>query len=408
MQPSTPRNIVRPVGAPSVQGGAIIGLDLVRFAAALLVVLYHYAFFAWHEPVGDTGLRAAIGTPAAFPRLVPVSWWGWVGVQIFFVISGLVICRSAERQSPAAFLRSRVLRLVPALWVFATLSLFVTLLFSSAQPETLLAMYARSLVLFPKGPWIDGVYWTLTIEAVFYAVTLLLIAKGWFSHLRRIAVTASLGIFGFYLLVLAARLWPEARFADSVLTLADAYGSRLLLLTTGAYFLVGIHLHLADRDGWNPVVAVGLCASLVAGAVGIWISAETLPGVVAFGHSPAVPVAIWLVVVALLALSLRCHRVSGGSVRVRSAARSIGLASYPLYLFHNIAGAFLFGILLRAEMGSAAALTVAIALAVLVSFGFALWAEPPCRRALARSVDRLADLVPGAFFRSNLKGRDRT
>lgn len=407
MEPTNRSAVAQPRTAPASQG-AIVGLDLVRFAAALGVVLYHYAFFSWHEPTGDIGLRAAIGTPVSFPGLVSVSWWGWVGVQIFFVISGLVICISAERQSAGAFLRNRVLRLAPALWVFATLSLIVTFLYSSAPTNATLVMYLRSLVLFPKGPWIDGVYWTLTIEAVFYAATLALIATGWFARLRGIACAASLAILGFYLLVLAARFWPEARFADPVLAVAGAYVSRLILLTTGAYFLVGVNLYLLDRDGWSLPSVAGLAASLVAGSVGLWLSAETMPAVVVHGRSPATPVVIWLVVVALLARALRHNRAGRGSARFRSFARSGGLASYPLYLYHNIAGAFLFGLLLQAGMGGYSALCVAIAIGVAVSVGFALWVEPACRRALARRLDRLAALAPGAFSLSNVKGWDRT
>ncbi len=387
--------------------GTIVGLDLVRFAAALFVVVFHYAFFSWHEPASDTGVRAAIGVPVSYPRLVFASWWGWVGVQIFFVISGLVICLSAERQSAMAFLRSRFLRLAPALWVFATLSLIVTLLYASSRTEEVLAMYARSLVLFPRGPWIDGVYWTLTIEAVFYAVTLLLIAAGWFIHLQGIAATVSLAIFGFYLLVLVARVWPETRLAEPMLAIHGAYISRVLLLTTGAYFLVGVSLYLLDRDGWSLTAATGFCTSLLSGSVGIWLSAEALEGATQHGRSPAIPVAIWLAAVGLLALSLRWHRRSGGAPRLRSFARSLGLATYPLYLVHNIAGAFAFGLLLKGGMGAGAALVTASLLCLLVSLGFARWLEPACRRALARLLHRLANLR-GAVSLSDSKGRDRT
>lgn len=172
--------------------------------------------------MGEVGLRAAIGTPVSFPSLISVSWWGWVGVQIFFVISGLVICASAERHSAAAFFRNRLLRLAPALWVFATLSLIVTFLYSSVPVGVPLAAYLRSVVLFPKGPWIDGVYWTLAIEMVFYAATLLLIATGWFARLQAIACAASFSILGFYLLVVAARIWRDFPLADPLLAFADA------------------------------------------------------------------------------------------------------------------------------------------------------------------------------------------
>lgn len=376
-------------GQAAIAGGTIVGVDFARFLAAMSVVLYHYAFFSWHEPVGATGVRAAIGVPVSYPALMAFSWWGWVGVEIFFVISGLVICRSAEHRSPTAFLRSRILRIAPALWFFATLSFGVTLLYSSAAIDSLLPMYLRSVVLFPKGPWIDGVYWTLTVEAVFYGLTCLLILSGWISRLQSVALAASVLVLGFYLTVIAARVWPELGFSGPVRAVADAYVSRLLLLTTGAYFLVGANLYLLSRDGFSVSVATALVASLVAGAVGLWFSGEHSIAVQIHGRSPATPVLIWLTVVAAISASLRPTRGGRGSGRMQGIARQLGLASYPLYLFHNIAGAFLFGLLLAAGIGAYPALIFAIGLCLVVSVGFALWLEPSLRRGLAERVDLL-------------------
>jgi peptidoglycan/LPS O-acetylase OafA/YrhL len=396
--PSIPSAIASSDAASPPGRGAIIGLDFIRFGAALGVVVYHYAFYSWHEPMDDLGVRAAIGTPVAFPGLVSVSWWGWVGVQIFFVISGLVICVSAERQSAAAFLRNRFLRLAPALWVFATLSLIVTFLHSSVPASELLVMYVRSVALFPQGPWIDGVYWTLTIEAVFYAATLLLIATGWFAHLRLIACAASFVILGFYLLAGAARIWSDMPLAGTLLAVADAYVSRVILLTTGCYFLVGIQLYLIDRDGWSLPSGAGFGASLVAGAIALWLSAQSMVAAFSYETSPMIPVVVWLVVVGLIALALRHDRTGRGSARLGSFARSVGLSAYPLYLFHNIAGAFLFGMLLRTGMPSYSALGAAILVCVAVSAVFARWLEPVCRQALMRRLDRLAKLASRSRF----------
>ena len=169
-----------------------------------------------------------------------------------------------------------------------------------------------------------------------------------------------------------------------MLAAADAYVSRLLLLTTGAYFLVGANLYLLGRDGWSASGAGALAASLAAGAVGLWLSAENSAAVQFHARSPATPVLIWLAFVAGLGLSLLHHRSGRGSARMQRVARSAGLASYPLYLFHNIGGAFLFGLLIGIGIGSYPALLLAIAFCVAVSVGFAIWVEPALRRGLAR------------------------
>lgn len=65
------------------------GLDVVRFAAALMVAIYHFGYW-----IPATGKVEALS-------------FGWVGVEIFFVISGFVIAFSAERKSAAAYAKSR-------------------------------------------------------------------------------------------------------------------------------------------------------------------------------------------------------------------------------------------------------------------------------------------------------------
>src|SRR5436305_15044411 len=73
----------------------IYGLDIMRFTAALSVAVFH---FTWQ-------------TENAW--LMPC---GWVGVQIFFVISGIVIANSAYGATAPSFAFGRFLRLYPAAW----------------------------------------------------------------------------------------------------------------------------------------------------------------------------------------------------------------------------------------------------------------------------------------------------
>jgi peptidoglycan/LPS O-acetylase OafA/YrhL len=57
---------------PKTSGERVAGLDIIRFVAAAPVMLYH------------------LGTGKAdFPELFGVSWSGFVGVEIFFVISDI-------------------------------------------------------------------------------------------------------------------------------------------------------------------------------------------------------------------------------------------------------------------------------------------------------------------------------
>ena len=83
----------------------IVGLDVVRFVAATMVMVFHLAFWSW---AGSGTIAHLMPNLPAFPELTPVAWLGWVGVEIFFVLSGFVIAYSSEGSSAFAFFRSRL------------------------------------------------------------------------------------------------------------------------------------------------------------------------------------------------------------------------------------------------------------------------------------------------------------
>src|SRR5438034_8821389 len=98
---------------------SLIALDFLRFAAAGLVLAYHYAV-AWIPDDGPLTIRLMAGVNRSVST-DPFSRNGWVGVEIFFVLSGYVIAMSARGVSPADFAWRRLLRLWPAAFLCATL-----------------------------------------------------------------------------------------------------------------------------------------------------------------------------------------------------------------------------------------------------------------------------------------------
>ena len=144
-------------------------LDLLRFLAALAVVIYHY------------GLPADVGQPIA-----RVTEFGFLGVQLFFMISGFVILWTATNKTPAEFVISRLSRLYPTFWVAVLLtaaSLYV--LRGTFNPGVVLA----NLTMVPgplRQPMLDKVYWTLVIEIKFYGLILCLLLARQLAQFQQI------------------------------------------------------------------------------------------------------------------------------------------------------------------------------------------------------------------------------
>ncbi|MEJ2458064.1 MAG: acyltransferase family protein [Novosphingobium sp.] len=182
----------------------VSSLDVMRLLAAQAVMFYHLVFLSWAESPGSHGIRAVVGHPVAFPGAVGWASLGWVGVQIFFVISGFVILMSAENKSASDFLIGRITRIAPGLWFFTGLSALIVFACGVLPAGELSVRVLRSVVLFPVGPWVDGAVWTLVTEALFYAAVFVLIRT---DAIRRVTpVIAAATAFN---IVFWARFWPE-------------------------------------------------------------------------------------------------------------------------------------------------------------------------------------------------------
>ncbi len=156
---------VLPEPTPAVvhrRGGRIAALDGMRLLAALMVVAYHYmALYGGWSARGET----------LFPAAFPSTAYGWLGVPLFFLISGFVICMSCWGRSLESFFVSRVVRLYPAYWFAVLATTVVLLLVPGGQNPLPVADVVTNLTMLqePLGvAKVDGVYWTLYAELRFY------------------------------------------------------------------------------------------------------------------------------------------------------------------------------------------------------------------------------------------------
>jgi peptidoglycan/LPS O-acetylase OafA/YrhL len=148
-------------------------LDALRGIAALMVVLFHYSLLQ-------------IGT---------------TGVDLFFVISGFVILMSVSKiKSSKEFIINRVSRLYPTYWFCVTFTFVCKLCYyglvdKNAIDNKLLVQYIANMSMFQMYFDIrnlDGPYWTMIIEMLFYVLILVLFRFSLLKYLQAVGLVLSL------------------------------------------------------------------------------------------------------------------------------------------------------------------------------------------------------------------------
>ena len=341
------------------------GIDILRFLAAVSVALYHYCFFIWAFPQGIAG-RVADVPPQ--PALESFFSWGWIGVEVFFVISGFVIAFSAENSSPRKFAIARFKRLLPAVLICAPITAALLFAMDVYSARSALSLTVRTIAFFPVTPWVDSVYWTLAIEIAFYALVWGLLLAGRIRWLESLAIGIGLLSSGFWAFLFLMKL--EGLAATRALD--------LLLAHHGCFFAFGVLLWAIRTRGVNGKRIIFATLFALAGTLQIDGAANTLSQKVETEVSAAAPILIYLLAIALITASLWARLSWVGW-------RKIGLATYPLYLIHNAVGAVLIGKL--QETGMPYLACALITLLVVIGFSCLIaWHLEPVLRAW---IDRL-------------------
>lgn len=359
------------------KAGAIVGIDALRFVSAMMVVLFHLGW-GINYPNSTPG-RIAGGQYFDFPWPLDFFAIGRTGVQIFFVISGFVIAYTAGKGDSFAFFQSRVLRLVPAAWICASITLAFALFFDDRSTTKLVAAWIRSIAFIPFGKYIDGSYWTLGIECSFYAIVIIIMISNMMHHIEKI-----------FLLVATI----STLFCVTVLMICPEFNQligrrmfELMLLVHGCEFAVGIFLWAICYKGVSTIRVIGLAIGMLGGATEVW---HRVP---VHGYSVQA-VTLWVVAVFCIALSVLANqqiRDTIGDIGVR-LLRILGLATYPLYLLHNLVGAAIMRQASDFGLGALASFLFAIFILTGTSCIIAQYIEPIVRASLKPLFNVVANL----------------
>jgi peptidoglycan/LPS O-acetylase OafA/YrhL len=288
-------------------------LDVLRGCAILAVLCYHGLYWS-SAPVSNH----------FFQRIIQATVAGWLGVNLFFVLSGFLITgilldTKGKPNYYRQFYLRRALRILPAyLALVAFLLLIGWLNFKSALISLLfLANYTYHFSFGGYGP-----FWSLSVEEQFYLLWPTLV-----SHVSRRALT----ILSLALCVVEPLLrWLSA---SGHLPLGDVQTATYLIadnLALGA--LAAIFARSAHGTVRNGIrLGLSLCLA------GLLVLAAGLPyGIMHRGNLvgdtlQTVPWNLFFTGILLLSLGLRSPLASS---RWTAPLRFFGDISYGLYLVH--------------------------------------------------------------------------
>ena len=382
-------------------------LDPLRFATAVGVAVFHQMFWSWAwVSIGHPGFERYVAADVQYPSAAPFTWFGWVGVEIFFVISGFVIANSASRSSPAEFLLGRALRLYPAVWVCATATFLVLVLFGSAPASKFIMPYVHALLLVPEGVTresLDAVYWTLAAETAFYGLVFCAMRTKKIT-LRHLAfgLTIYSAVFNAVaLLVLSCTTPANLPYLSPanlpyLVILMFRVPCAAFLLNHGCFFALGIWLFISANRRLTALERIAVAVTCLSGAAEIYFFASFLltciPAIK--DQSAFVPIMVWAAAVGLIAYGANRNRRSAATASPEAPAywRTLGLITYPLYLTHNVIGTEIIRVLVDAGLDATLAVWIALGMLVVVCWFICTKIEPAVRAAMMQAISYFGQL----------------
>lgn len=308
-------------------------VDLLRALAALLVVVYHL------DALGSLALRGDVFWTLPFR-------YGWVGVDLFLVISGFVIMLSAAKAYERApqdfkwpFMQRRLRRLLPLYVLTCLIFLFLV------RPEVLLrplnqllpvlfshALFLQNLSHHTHGV-INGVTWSLALEMQFYLA--LVFTVGFWLRLGAVrAVVVLVGLawawrYGttFFWVPGVAVPHLQVVYTSQLPGTLDAFGMGMALALC-------VHQAKGALPAWLRPHALNSLAWCVVAGVLLSAAAALLLRQTYWSHTGMV--VFWRTLLAMgfaaaLAAALTCPLLSGGWMR---PFHYFGEISYGIYLWH--------------------------------------------------------------------------
>jgi peptidoglycan/LPS O-acetylase OafA/YrhL len=313
-------------------------LDGLRGIAVLLVMLHHF----WLVPtVARTDVSAGTLPLLADRALMAVAVSGWVGVDLFFVLSGFLITgilldTKGSRSYFRTFYIRRTLRIFPLYYCFVAVVLVLPVVVGIGVPgvremvhdtAAWYLTYTSNILIAWRGwesvPLALGHLWSLAIEEQFYLVWPLVVFALSPRSLGRICFGIILASLGLRIIFVSMGFSPEAAYVFT-LTRADT-------LAVGALVALSVRQPgEAPSQRWWGLIGVASAAALLL----VFVRDRGL------SYEDRFVGTIGYTAIALLfaAVVLNAYSCSPGTWRGRllgaATLRWLGRRSYAVYIFH--------------------------------------------------------------------------
>lgn len=291
------------------------------------------------------GLRAiAVLAVVLFHAGVPGFRGGYVGVDVFFVISGYLITRIISsdleigRLSLTSFYERRIRRIIPAFLVVSFSCVFLSWWILLPRDMEEMSRSVVASAAFVSNFWIWGTIsyfdnathlkpmmhtWSLAVEEQFY----LLYPLAFSFAAKRGRVFLSRAVLVLALLSFTLAEWGAFHSPSAAFYFLPTRGWELLAGACVALFPVAVHSPLRARQlAWLPEVACLLGLLLILAPVLVFDSSTPFPG--RFALLPVLGASLFI------AVAPGAPRVSG-ALKGRVVV-GVGLLSYSFYLWHQV------------------------------------------------------------------------
>ncbi len=338
-------------------------IDLLRFFAALSVVFFHYSF---------RGYAADEMTIMPYPPLASVSKYGYLGVELFFMISGFVILLTAESGSLRRFVISRIVRLYPAFWACCSITFLAILLIGGARYSATVSQYLANMTMlsgFLGVKLIDGAYWSLFYEMRFYALVAAVLV------IRRIQYSEFLIL-----------LWLVASIALVVNPIGIL--NYLLICDYSAFFIAGATYYLVWSKGISNlrigVITVSWCLAIFQSTNRLRLLEKH------YGASMNPYIVIGIITTFFAVMMLISLRRTGFLGRTNWLLA--GSLTYPLYLLHQNIGFMVFNCFYPA-VNSNVLFWGMIVSVIISAYGVYNFIEKPLAPPMKKALNSLANRI---------------